>query len=95
MFVSVIVCDVDYYGFHFSFLGHMYKDLTFITRFECITDLYKMVCPENETSVNITIPTVMIPNSAGKKLSDYLTSGKSGKFFNFFTSGDYWNILCQ
>ncbi|XP_078434233.1 signal peptide peptidase-like 2 [Wolffia australiana] len=40
-------------------------------------DLYKMVCSDNDTSLNITIPTVMIPNSAGIKFSDYLNSGKS------------------
>ncbi|CAA7396171.1 unnamed protein product [Spirodela intermedia] len=39
-------------------------------------DLYKMVCSENDTSLNITIPTVMIPNSAGNKFADYLNSGK-------------------
>ncbi|XP_015887060.2 signal peptide peptidase-like 5 [Ziziphus jujuba] len=39
-------------------------------------DLYKMVCPENATTLNISIPTVMIPKSGGEKLNDSLSSGK-------------------
>ncbi|XP_074564349.1 signal peptide peptidase-like 2 [Curcuma longa] len=39
-------------------------------------ELYKMVCTENDTSLNLTIPVVMIPNSAGVYLKDSLTSGQ-------------------
>uniref|UniRef100_A0A1D1ZBK0 Signal peptide peptidase-like 2B n=1 Tax=Anthurium amnicola TaxID=1678845 RepID=A0A1D1ZBK0_9ARAE len=38
-------------------------------------DLYKMVCSENDTSLNVSIPTVMIPNSAGSNLKNLLMSG--------------------
>lgn len=39
-------------------------------------DLYKMVCTENDTSLNLTIPVVMIPKSAGDYLKDALISGQ-------------------
>ncbi|GJN40139.1 hypothetical protein PR202_gb29314 [Eleusine coracana subsp. coracana] len=38
-------------------------------------ELYKMVCSENDTSIDVTIPVVMIPQSAGKKLREYLDHG--------------------
>lgn len=38
-------------------------------------DLYKMVCSENDTSVAVTIPVVMIPKSAGDKLKNSLDIG--------------------
>ncbi|XP_058103184.1 signal peptide peptidase-like 2 [Magnolia sinica] len=38
-------------------------------------DLYKMVCTENDTSLNITIPVVMIPKSAGQIMKDSLDAG--------------------
>ncbi|KAK1313009.1 Signal peptide peptidase-like 2 [Acorus calamus] len=40
-------------------------------------DLYKMVCSKNDTSINITIPVVMIPNSGGKTLEDSIAGGGS------------------
>ncbi|KAG6479820.1 hypothetical protein ZIOFF_063294 [Zingiber officinale] len=40
-------------------------------------ELYKMVCTENDTSLNLTIPVVMIPKSAGVYLKDSLTSGQT------------------
>ncbi|NP_001346469.1 uncharacterized protein LOC100217036 precursor [Zea mays] len=40
-------------------------------------ELYKMVCGENDTSINVTIPVVMIPQSAGKKLKNLLHHGAS------------------
>ncbi|PKA49663.1 Signal peptide peptidase-like 2 [Apostasia shenzhenica] len=39
-------------------------------------DLYKMVCSENDTSLNLTIPVVMIPKSAGDKLTKLLNDGR-------------------
>ncbi|XP_077250447.1 SIGNAL PEPTIDE PEPTIDASE-LIKE 3 isoform X2 [Tasmannia lanceolata] len=39
-------------------------------------DLYKMVCTENDTSINIKIPVVMIPKSAGETVKDSLARGK-------------------
>lgn len=44
-------------------------------------ELYKMVCSENDTSINVTIPVVMIPQSSGKKLKAFLDHGASGKLF--------------
>ncbi|KQK07588.1 signal peptide peptidase-like 2 [Brachypodium distachyon] len=38
-------------------------------------ELYKMVCSENDTSIDVTIPVVMIPQSAGKNLKDFLDQG--------------------
>lgn len=38
-------------------------------------DLYKMVCTENDTSLNVTIPVVMIPKSAGETLKNSLSTG--------------------
>lgn len=38
-------------------------------------DLYKMVCSDNDTSISVTIPVVMIPKSAGDKLTDSLHNG--------------------
>lgn len=42
-------------------------------------DLYKMVCTENATSVDINIPVVMIPKSIGKKIQDSMLQGEKGK----------------
>ncbi|KAL5542920.1 hypothetical protein UlMin_010630 [Ulmus minor] len=39
-------------------------------------DLYKMVCSENDTSLNISIPVVMIPKSGGEELNQSIASGK-------------------
>nr|CAD1820330.1 unnamed protein product [Ananas comosus var. bracteatus] len=38
-------------------------------------ELYKMVCTENDTSINVTIPVVMIPKSAGDKLMEFMANG--------------------
>ncbi|XP_051198148.1 signal peptide peptidase-like 2 [Lolium perenne] len=38
-------------------------------------ELYAMVCNENDTSINVTIPVLMIPQSAGKNLKDLLDQG--------------------
>ncbi|XP_026666440.2 signal peptide peptidase-like 2 isoform X2 [Phoenix dactylifera] len=39
-------------------------------------DLYKMVCNENDTSLNVTIPVVMIPKSAGENLRKSFDNGE-------------------
>ncbi|XP_034685455.1 signal peptide peptidase-like 2 [Vitis riparia] len=39
-------------------------------------DIYKMVCSENDTIVNITIPVVMIPKSGGDSLNKSIADGK-------------------
>jgi hypothetical protein len=46
-----------------------------------------MVCSENDTSINITIPVVMIPKSAGKELTESLATGAKGTCFSYFTFG--------
>nr|BAJ93677.1 predicted protein [Hordeum vulgare subsp. vulgare] len=38
-------------------------------------ELYKMVCGDNDTSINVTIPVIMIPHSAGKNLKYSLDHG--------------------
>lgn len=38
-----------------------------------------MVCTENDTSLNITIPVVMIPKSAGESMKDSLSTGGKGE----------------
>jgi len=40
-----------------------------------IEELYKMVCSENETFTDITIPSVLLPKSAGKTLENALLHG--------------------
>ncbi|XP_011656474.1 signal peptide peptidase-like 5 isoform X2 [Cucumis sativus] len=42
-------------------------------------DLYKMVCSEKDTALNISIPVVMLPKSSGDALSKLITDGKSVK----------------
>lgn len=39
-------------------------------------ELYKMVCSENSTFTDITIPSVMLPKAAGNNLEDALNLGK-------------------
>ncbi|OEL36617.1 Signal peptide peptidase-like 2 [Dichanthelium oligosanthes] len=56
-------------------------------------ELYKMVCSENDTSINVTIPVVMIPQSAGKKLKDFLDHGASGKLFIIYPSFSFFLLL--
>ena len=46
-------------------------------------DIYKMVCSENVTIVNITIPVVMIPKSGGDTLSKSIADGKKGESLRF------------
>lgn len=43
-----------------------------------IAELYKMVCSENSTFTDITIPSVMLPKAAGNNLEDALNLGKEG-----------------
>lgn len=39
-----------------------------------------MVCPENSTALNISIPVVMIPKSGGETLNNSIAVGRRGKF---------------
>lgn len=43
-------------------------------------ELYKMVCAENGTFKDITIPSVMLPKAAGNSLEDALNLNEEGKF---------------
>ncbi|KAF8388498.1 hypothetical protein HHK36_027170 [Tetracentron sinense] len=38
-------------------------------------DLYKMICSENDTSLDITIPVVMIPKSGGEAINESMAAG--------------------
>ncbi|CAN6462453.1 unnamed protein product [Victoria cruziana] len=40
-------------------------------------ELFKMVCERNETNLDIKIPAVMLPKSAGKSLEQSIRSGKT------------------
>ena len=51
----------------------------------CVAELYKMVCGDNDTSLNVTSPVVMVPHSAGKNLKDLLDHGARGKYIFFLT----------
>ena len=44
-------------------------------------ELFKMVCEANETDVEIGIPSVMLPQSAGMSLEESLLSNSSGKAY--------------
>ncbi|KAG6592894.1 Signal peptide peptidase-like 5, partial [Cucurbita argyrosperma subsp. sororia] len=39
-------------------------------------DLYKMVCSEKDTALNISIPVVMLPKSSGETITKSITDGK-------------------
>uniref|UniRef100_A0A2N9I5A4 PA domain-containing protein n=1 Tax=Fagus sylvatica TaxID=28930 RepID=A0A2N9I5A4_FAGSY len=41
-------------------------------------ELYKMVCSDNDTALNLSIPVVMIPKSAGEALNKSMASGHKG-----------------
>lgn len=42
-------------------------------------ELYKMVCSDNETFTDITIPSIMLPKAAGNDLEDALNLNEEGK----------------
>ncbi len=42
-----------------------------------------MVCSDNDTSINVTIPVVMIPQSAGKKMKGLLDQGARRKSVSY------------
>lgn len=48
-----------------------------------ISDLYKMVCADNDTALNISIPVVMIPKSGGEALNKSLANGQKGESLKF------------
>lgn len=43
-------------------------------------ELYKMVCSDNESFTDITIPSLMLPKSAGTSLEESLTRGEEGMY---------------
>ena len=45
-------------------------------------ELYKMVCEQNETDLDIKIPAVMLPQDAGASLEKLLLNGSSGNHFH-------------
>lgn len=48
-----------------------------------MSDLYKMVCSDNGTAVNISIPVVMIPKSGGEALNNSIAHGQKGEGLKF------------
>ena len=47
--------------------------------FTITSDLFKMVCSDNDTAINVSIPVVMIPKSGGETLNKSLASGQKGE----------------
>lgn len=45
-----------------------------------VLELEKMGCPENDTSLDITIPVVLMSKSDGDNIKKYLDSGGRGAF---------------
>lgn len=58
----------------------------------CFADLYKMVCNENDTSLNVTIPVVMIPKSAGENLRKSLANGERGELSFLYLVNFRWTL---
>ncbi|RZC47220.1 hypothetical protein C5167_040162 [Papaver somniferum] len=49
-------------------------------------EFFKMVCYENDTSINITIPLVMITKSTGETMKKLMLAGGQGKFLLFYST---------
>lgn len=60
------------------------KLLTLLAFFCTFSDLYKMVCSENDTSLNISIPVLMIPKSRGDALNKSIADKQRGEVLDFF-----------
>jgi len=56
--------------------------------FHRYTELFKMVCEENETDVDIGIPAVMLPQDAGLTLERHIEN-KSNGMIDFL-----WAVSC-
>lgn len=63
-----------FYGFI-----NLILDNEFGNCFSVDLDLYKMVCSEKDTPLNISIPVVMLPKSSGDALNKLITDGKRGE----------------
>lgn len=61
--------------------------LSFVCTF---SDLYKMVCSENDTSLNISIPVLMIPKSRGDALNKSMADKQRGVVLDFFYNVKLW-----
>lgn len=66
------------------------KLLTFLAFFCTFSDLYKMVCSENDTSLNISIPVLMIPKSRGDALNKSIADKQRGEVLDFFYNVKLW-----
>lgn len=53
-----------------------------------MTDLFKMTCTANDTSINITIPVVMISKSTGDATRKPLLAGQKGEILFSFSTCD-------
>lgn len=52
--------------------------------------LYKMVCTDNETNLDIHIPAIMLPIDAGTRLEKMLMSSSSGEL-SFIIFNQYYS----
>jgi hypothetical protein len=51
--------------------------------FTIISDLYKMVCSDNDTAQNVSIPVVMISKSGGEALNKSMADGQKCESLNY------------
>lgn len=51
-----------------------------------------MVCNQDDTPPNITIPVVMIPKSAGDSISANLSTGRKGEYQTSFFIFHYFHL---
>lgn len=63
-------------------LCHNWTVLKILILIFCCTELFKMVCEENETDVDIGIPAVMLPQDAGTNIERHLEDNATG-FYGF------------
>jgi hypothetical protein len=64
-------------------LFFIFVNTIFLSCFVIISDLYKMVCSENDTAQNVSIPVVMISKSGGEALNKSMADGQKGDTLNF------------
>jgi hypothetical protein len=64
---------------NFDMFFIIFFNTNFLSCFNFTSELYKMVCSDNDTALNLSIPVVMIPKSAGEALNKSMASGHKGK----------------
>ena len=84
MYIHGILGEVD--KLHCSHLNisdtatHRIQKYAFISRIASLSsvELFKMVCGQNESDVNISIPVVMLPQDAGMNLENDIKNNSRG-----------------